>query len=242
MKIGNKIIHLNSVDSTNNYIANLNKSNEIDSGTVILADEQFNGRGQRGSGWSANPGENLTFSFFLDNVNLAVDKQFFLTELVSLVLIDLLHKNGVDAKIKWPNDIYVEGKKISGMLIENQLSHSGIKSTIIGVGLNINQQNFEGFKATSLIIETGQFRQMNDVLFSFVESFNRLSSIFSPQRFDEIHNEYLSKMYLFKEESKFSDEKEVFNGEIVNVLNTGQLVVKREEVENEYNLKEIKFL
>ena len=84
MKIGTKIIRLESVDSTNNYVANLLKAREINSGTVVLADEQFAGKGQRGSEWATNAGENLTFSFFLDNVNLSVNRQFELTQLVSL--------------------------------------------------------------------------------------------------------------------------------------------------------------
>ena len=243
MKIGNKIIHLDSVDSTSNYIANLMKRNEVENGTVILADDQFDGRGQRGAEWSVDPGENLTFSFLLKNVNLSVSNQFFLTELVSLSLVDLLQKNGLKAEVKWPNDIYLNGKKIAGVLIENQLSHATIKSSIVGIGLNVNQESFMGFSATSIKIATGQFRTIKDVLFSFIESFNRISEKFPSSHFNLIHEKYLSNLYLLNKVSSFSDKEGEFTGEIINVLESGQLVLRKENGnEIEYNLKEIEFL
>ncbi|HIP32513.1 MAG TPA: biotin--[acetyl-CoA-carboxylase] ligase, partial [Crocinitomicaceae bacterium] len=168
MKIGNKIVRLASVDSTNNYIANLVKEREITSGTVVLADEQFLGKGQRGSEWTTNAGENLTFSFFLDNVNLSVENQFILTQLVSLSLIELLDKLNVKAKIKWPNDIYIDSTKVAGVLIENQLSFGQIKSSVIGIGLNVNQKKFDGFNATSLFLENEVHHSLMDILLSFI--------------------------------------------------------------------------
>ena len=172
MQIGRKIIRLESVDSTNNYIANLLKEGILEDGTVILADEQFAGKGQRNSEWLTSPGENLTFSFFLSNVNLSVQNQYFLTCIVSISLVQLLNKFGLDAKIKWPNDIYINNKKISGVLIENQLSSSEIKNSIIGIGLNINQREFDGLNATSVLVETEIRRTPMDVLYSFIEIFN----------------------------------------------------------------------
>ncbi len=242
MKIGNKIIHLDSVDSTSNYIAKLVKANEVKSGTVILADEQFQGRGQRDAEWVVNPGENLTFSFLLDGVNLSVEQQFFLTELVSLSVLDLLKKYDLSAQIKWPNDIFIGGKKVAGILIENQLNKSVIKSSIVGVGLNVNQIKFNNFSATSLKKESKHFFKVQDVFFSFIESFNRLSEEFLNTHFDVIHEKYLSNLYLLNEESIFSDDEGEFRGQIVNVLETGQLVVKKKDEDTIYNMKEIKFL
>ena len=111
MEIGQKIIHLDSVDSTNNYVANLINEGKIEHGTVVLADAQLEGRGQRNARWSVNAGENLTFTVFMDNVNLSVARQFFLNRLVSLCLVRFLCKLGLSPKIKWPNDIFVGGKK-----------------------------------------------------------------------------------------------------------------------------------
>ena len=156
MQIGQKIIHLESVDSTNNYVANLIKRSEITHGTVIMADEQFAGKGQRGAEWYVKPGENLTFSFFLENVNLSVSQQFYLTQVVSLSLVDVLTTLKLTAQIKWPNDIYIKDRKIAGVLIQNQVSNGMVNTAIIGIGLNVNQQSFEGFSATSLISEEGE--------------------------------------------------------------------------------------
>ena len=242
MKIGRKIIRLDSVDSTNNYAANLLKQGEIESGTVILADEQYAGRGQRDAEWLVKPGENLTFSFFLANVNLSVNNQFYLTQLVSLSLIDLLLKFGVSATIKWPNDIYVGQKKIAGVLIENQLAFNQVKSSIFGIGLNVNQQEFDGFKATSMFLESGVSKIPNDVLFSFIESFNKIGGTFSSNQVESIREEYLRNLYLRKIRALFEDELGKFEGEIVNVLDSGELVIDREGELKSYNLKEIKFI
>ena len=138
-QIGRKIVRLESVDSTNNYTANLIKSGELVHGSVIMAVEQTNGRGQMGAEWLVKPGENLTFSIFLDNVNLSVDNQFFLTRLVSVSLIDFLANFNIPAMIKWPNDLFVNDKKIAGVLIENNVSGSFIQKSIIGIGLNVNE-------------------------------------------------------------------------------------------------------
>ncbi len=242
MKIGNKIIHLDSVDSTSNYIANLLKTKKVENGTVVLADNQVDGRGQRGAEWVVKPGKNITLSFLLGSVNLSVEDQFFLTELVSLTVIDLLQKMGLKAEIKWPNDIFVNGKRIAGILIENQLGKSIIKSSIIGIGLNVNQTEFEGFVATSIKKETNQFRGLMDVIFSFIESFNQLSARYSIHQRDEIHKEYLSNLFLFNIVSTFEDDSGVFLGKIIDVQTTGQLIIESEWGKKEYNLKEISFL
>ena len=135
MKIGSKIIHLESVDSTNNYAANLVRQGNCDHGTVILADDQFLGKGQRGSEWIATKGDNLTTSIVLTPDNLSVEDQFYLTCLASLSVVDTLKEYHIEASIKWPNDIYVEHKKIAGILIENSFQGNSIKSSIIGIGL-----------------------------------------------------------------------------------------------------------
>lgn len=242
MKIGDKIIHLESVDSTNNYIANLAKRGDIQSGTVVLADEQFAGKGQRGAEWLVKPGENLTFSFFMDNVNLSVDNQFILTQVVSLSMVHLLNKLGITASIKWPNDIYIKNTKIGGILIENQLLLSQIQSTIVGIGLNINQEVFSEFSATSLLNLTGIRRVPSDVLFSFVDSFNEIWKDYLKSTRASLQEKYLDNLYLLNLESSFEDDNGRFRGEINDVLPNGKLVIKAGDVEREYDLKEIKFL
>jgi len=239
MKIGRKIIRLDVVDSTNNYIANLVKEGTIDSGTVIMADEQFAGKGQRDAQWQSSPGENLTFSFFLDDVNLSVERQFLLAQIVALSIVKFLGNNGLLAEIKWPNDIYVNGKKIAGVLIENQLRGSQIKSAIIGVGLNVNQTQFDGFNATSVKLECGQNKLLHDLLFSYIGVFNeKIINLHDKQ----MKRDYLDNLYQRNVLSKYQDSHGSFKGEIVDVLENGKLVLLKDNIEHYYDLKEIVFL
>jgi BirA family biotin operon repressor/biotin-[acetyl-CoA-carboxylase] ligase len=180
-EIGSKIIRLESVDSTNNYTANLIKEGKIDHGTVILAVDQFGGRGQRDAEWLVKPGENLTLSIFLDRVNLSVENQFRISKWISLAVVDLLASRGIQAEIKWPNDIFVNGKKIAGMLIENSLGSSLVKSSIVGIGLNVNQTEFSGFEATSMKLELGDHSSLDELLFSLIGKINNKSSLLNEE-------------------------------------------------------------
>lgn len=241
MQIGVKIIRLESVDSTNNYIANLLKAGELTNGTVILADEQFAGRGQREAEWLTKPGENLTFSIFIDNVNLSVQKQFYLSCFISITLVELLDKFGLKAKIKWPNDIYINQQKIAGVLIENQLSSSFIKSSIVGIGLNVNQIDFGNLKATSIQKEINERKTPMDVLYLFIEQFNSRWKNFSEGTFVELKEKYLNNLFQFNEKHLYEDENGEFEGGIIDVLDSGHLVIESVSGIRQYDLKEIKF-
>ena len=142
MFLGSQIFRLDKVDSTNNFAANLIEEQLCRNGALILADTQTAGKGQRGSLWESEPGKNLLCSYVYFPDNLSVD---FLQELnicLSISLIKCLKYFEIDAEIKWPNDILVDGKKISGILIENNVRAGKVKSMIFGIGLNINQQSF----------------------------------------------------------------------------------------------------
>lgn len=242
MEIGRQIIHLDRVDSTNNYTANLIKTGQIASGTVILADEQFAGRGQRDAQWHTQAGENLTFSLFLDSVNLSVDRRFVLTQLVSMSLLDLCAKLGLPVKIKWPNDIYCGDRKIAGVLIENQLQGDRVKSTIIGVGLNVNQDEFHGFKATSLFIETGVHRFPKEILYSYTLSFNAMWQKYMDGRYDRLKVDYLKNLYQLGVQARFSDAHGEFTGAIVDVEESGRLVIRKGSEDCAYEIKEVSFM
>ena len=144
--VGQNLIKLSDVDSTNNFLKLLvSKSEPLPEGTVIMADNQFAGRGQQQSSWQSEPGKNLTFSLYLHPVFLPVTKQFLLNMAISVALNKALRQiTGVDIKIKWPNDIYYGHKKLGGVLIENMLSGQTYKTGIIGIGINVNQVDFSG--------------------------------------------------------------------------------------------------
>ncbi len=142
--VGQNLITIKEVDSTNNFLKNLSSNSKpLPEGTVIMAESQFAGRGQQQNRWHTEPGKNLTFSILLNPVFLAATNQFDLTRVVSLGVFDALKPLlGENLKIKWPNDIYYDDKKLGGILIESVLQGSQLKQAIIGIGLNVNQQVF----------------------------------------------------------------------------------------------------
>ncbi len=218
------------------------KGGKVDHGAVILAVEQFAGRGQRNAEWLANPGENLTFSLFWDEVNLSVDQQFKITKFISLALVELLGRFQINAKIKWPNDIYVGNKKIAGILIENQLVGSRINSSVIGIGLNVNQGRFEGLNATSMALQRGCKFVPDEILFAFMEILNDLSDGGEriPLTLDE---NYMENLYLRDSEAQFFESGlGLFTGKIVGVEEQGRLIVEVEGKERSFDLKEISFV
>lgn len=152
-EIGHKIIHLERVDSTNNYVANMIKENNIEHGTVILADMQTNGRGQRRNRWQSEPFANLTMSIYVTPKQLTQQTHLVLNHVVSLALKSWLDEKLKHVNIKWPNDILIESKKIAGVLIENSWQSDNLKHSIIGIGINVNQDKFENIKSTSLFKE-----------------------------------------------------------------------------------------
>lgn len=144
------IIWLKSVDSTNSE--SRRRISDMDNLSVVSALSQTEGRGQRGNRWYSEPGENLTFSLVLkfpangltgDLEPMQAYDQFVLSAVTSLSVVELLAEHGIQARIKWPNDIYVGNKKVCGMLIQNSLRGEWIADSIIGIGLNVNQRNFD---------------------------------------------------------------------------------------------------
>ena len=168
------ITWLDTLDSTNSEA--LRRLPELPSGTVLSAREQTAGRGQRGNSWFSEPGQNLTFSIVLKDLPLKAAEGMQLNYLASVAVADYLQACGVSAAIKWPNDIYVGDRKICGMLIENGLAtDGGIASSVIGIGLNVNQLQFNSLvNATSLAACTGRQYNLPRELEAFLAVFEGL--------------------------------------------------------------------
>lgn len=242
MNIGQKILRLDTVDSTNNYTANLLIEGKLESGTVILADEQTAGRGQRGSQWSSNAGENLLFTLFIEPDNMSVEDQQVLTHFASVSLINILRKIGISALIKWPNDIFVNDKKIAGILIENNIRGGNISSSIIGIGLNVNQGSFNLLSATSVKNETDNFYSINEILFLLIQEMNSLWKEIEKCNFQKLRSEYLDNLYLIDQLANFSDMEGNFKGIIKGVTQEGYLLIEKNSELKKYDLKEIRFI
>lgn len=246
--IGQNAIHLTAVDSTNSYASEMLRQMRPTEGTIIYTFEQQKGRGQRGNNWYSEPNKNVAFSLILHPSFLGVNEQFLLTKIASLAVADLMAElisgASVPVSIKWPNDIYADDKKIAGILIENSIGDHSIQSAVIGIGLNINQENFneENFSATSLKMIKATDFNLDDIverLCEFLEA--RYLQLKSNKR-ESIDRAYLERLYRLNEWKKYTDSKGTFEGKIINVSGSGKLQVElRDSQTREFDLKEIVF-
>jgi len=245
--VGQNFVLLKEVDSTNNFLKELvSNSKPVIEGTVIMAENQYAGRGQQQNGWFAEPGKNLTFSLLLNPHFLAVTNQFDLVRAVSLGVFDALEPLlGADLKIKWPNDIYYQDRKLGGMLIENMIQGGQIKNSIIGIGLNINQENFAPGLANPVSLK--QILQKDYELRSILSDICRYIEAWylklKAGKIADVRNSYLSRLYWLNEEKTFRTKNELVTGAIKNVCYNGLLVIENNIGEElEFSLKEIEFV
>ncbi|WP_316807446.1 biotin--[acetyl-CoA-carboxylase] ligase [Pedobacter agri] len=244
--VGQNLIKLKEVDSTNNYLKELlSKSEPLPEGTAIMADNQFAGRGQQNSVWQTEEGKNISASIYLRPSFLALHKQFYLNIAVSLAVSDALsHFIPQGIKIKWPNDIYYLDKKLGGILIENTLTGSSFKSSVIGIGLNINQEHFSeeiSFKSTSvfqILHSEVQLEVIMEKLFVFMEKYYL---ILKSGKFSILHDIYLQRLYRFGITGIYKQGGEVFEGIINGVEESGLLLMNVGGTQKSFNFKEIEF-
>lgn len=239
-----KIIHLDTVDSTNNYAAKLYNTGGIVCETVIMADIQTNGRGQREKTWQSDPYQNLTFSVILPAGKVIFNSSVRLVFVVSLSISRFLSKLGLETSLKWPNDIYVDGKKIAGILIENNYSGSKVNYSIIGIGLNVNQKEFGITNATSLSIELSKGYNLRELLLSLLSDLNESLNELSSLSFDEIVKQYNELLFGKGEKLQFREKSKdkIFTGEIIGVNKDGDIFILVEGEEKAFKNGEVDFL
>lgn len=239
---GKEIIHLSNIDSTNNFAAKLLSENLCQNGAVIMADVQTQGKGQRGNIWLSESGKNLLSSFVFKPDNLSVENQIALTWATSLSLLKTLRKFNIEALIKWPNDIFVGRKKIAGILIENQLQGTRISCSIIGIGLNINQNFFKDLNATSVLLETNQIVEPRTFLNLLAHEMNEQFEFIYFFSFDFLKSEYDSNLFQINELKSYKDESGEFIGKIIGTTNEGKILIEKSNAIQSYGLKEVTFL
>jgi BirA family biotin operon repressor/biotin-[acetyl-CoA-carboxylase] ligase len=242
--IGHTVISLAEVDSTNNYAATLLNETKVTNGTIVLAQNQVKGKGQRGSMWFVEPNKNLTFSIILTDLKIPANKQFLISMWVANVLSSFLkEKFLIKNNIKWPNDIIVNRRKIAGILIENSLKGQFIQNSIVGVGFNVNQTNFpDEILATSLKSEINKELELNEVFDALITSFNQSYLHFAKQDEATLFENYYAKLYGYKSKISLKDADGNFEGIISKVLPDGRLVIHKSGSEKIYSLKELQFL
>ena len=247
MKIENSVFNiqkLDSTESTNKYCEALDLS-QVGDFTCYWALEQTAGIGQRGNHWHSSSGKNLTFSLVLHPIFLPADRQFKLTQALSLALVDFLSTFNfkLSVSIKWPNDIYVDGKKICGTLASTRLQGNVIASAICGIGLNVNEQVFPDWipHPTSLSLLTGQKYdlepQLRQLLACIEKRYNDLKSGIDPER------EYLAYLLNLNVRARYIYNKEDIAATITGIDPHGRLLLTTDDGRSiSCGMKEIIFL
>lgn len=238
-----RIIKLNAIDSTNTYMRRLSGEENLEDYTIVTAKHQTQGRGQMGTVWNSENSKNLMFSVFKDISQFQLENPFLISIVTSLAILRTLQSFSISKlTIKWPNDILSEDKKICGILIENVIKQNNLSNTIIGIGLNVNQTEFNNLpKASSLKLITGNVFDLEEVLFQIIKNLKHYFKILKRADYASLKSDY--EMYLFRKDkpSTFKDrEGFVFSGFIKNVTISGNLqVLLEDDIIKEYDLKDI---
>lgn len=240
------IIQLKETKSTNLYLKNLLiHQDDIEEGTIVSAQLQSAGRGQQGTYWEAEDGKNLTFSIVLYPTMINIHEQFIISQLVSLAIKDCLSEYTDNVTIKWPNDIYWRNNKICGMLIENNLIDNKIGQSVIGIGLNINQDKFisDAPNPTSLKKITGKEYNLDKILTDISERI--LLYYANVKKQDKTNIIRLYKESLFRGDGYhlYHDGVIDFLAKIQDVEPSGTLVLETMEQEiRKFAFKEVKYI
>ena len=242
--IGNKIININDVDSTNSYLSKILDDKEVEEGLAVIANNQTEGRGQFKNRWESTKGLNILISFVIYPQFLNAERQFMLSKFTSLGIKYFLNDYLDDVKIKWPNDIYVKDKKIAGVLIENTLRSTVISSSVIGIGVNVNQTLFSSTipNPGSLMLETAKSFDIDKLIVKLFVQLNFWYNRLINMEFDAINNEYLASLYQYNQQSDYHDNTGDFKATIVDIDLNGRLCLLDSDNQlRTYAFKEVVF-
>jgi BirA family biotin operon repressor/biotin-[acetyl-CoA-carboxylase] ligase len=245
MIIGSKQLFYENVSSTNTEASLLLKAGAPEEGTVIYTDFQSAGRGQQGNRWESEKGRNLLISIILYPESVSPDEQFLISIMASLGICDMLDNYFQGSKIKWPNDIYAGDDKIAGILIENTIMGEKTGSTVIGIGLNINQTDFPDFlpDPVSMKMITGEEYDCNLIMNHLLASLDkRYKELLYGDR-EDLRKEYIPRLYRLGEWHNFRAENRSFPGKITDIATSGKLrIEKRDGTTAEFGFKEIEYI
>ena len=236
------IYHFSTTASTNDDA----RDEKYREGDVVWADFQTAGRGQRGHEWHSRKGENLTFSVVLEPSFVPIAEQFSVSEVVALSLVDMLAEYGIEAKIKWTNDIYVGDKKLVGILIEHSLSSASLRRTVVGIGINVNQTDFDASlpNPVSMAQLLGGELDAEGVLRCFMIYLQRNYELLRGGAKSVLHDRYNSLLYRKNEYHTYAlPSGEKFRAKILGTAPSGALRLESEEgATKDYLFKEVEFV
>ena len=247
-----KITHFKNIDSTNSYLQNLLDKGEDVADNVVVTDFQTSGKGQGKNVWQSEDGKNLLFSIALDMSFLKAEDQFLLTQMVSVAMINVL-KNYLPEEnlfIKWPNDIYYKDKKIAGILIKNEIKGMMLGTSIIGIGLNVNQTTFDENlpNPISMKMITGKDYDLEEILLAISCQLSAVSNYVNRQQTTDnrpcitFNSQYTSYLYRYEQWTFYEHEGIVKEMMIIGFDKYGRLILKeKNDREVVCNQKEIIF-
>ena len=244
-----KITRFKTLESTNQYLQNLLNEGIDIVDNIVVTDYQTSGKGQGKNVWESENGKNLLFSIALDMSFLKAENQFLLTQIVSVTMINVLKKYLPEESlsIKWPNDIYFNNKKIAGILIKNEIRGMMMGTSIIGIGLNVNQTSFNEDlpNPISMKMITGNDFELetilNDICFELrALSYEQYRNTHSSQL---TAHSYIKYLYRYKQWASYEHEGQVKEMMIIGYDQFGRLILKeKNDREVVCDLKEIIFV
>lgn len=242
-----RIIEIPVTDSTNSWLTT--HAGELEAPVMVYALEQTAGRGQRGNSWESEPGKNLTASVLLKPENVLPAEQFAISEGVALAVVDTLRDFMIEARVKWPNDIYVGDYKICGILIEHSILGMSISRTIAGIGINVNQLQFlsDAPNPVSMAEVTGREYSLHEVAASLGRHLDeRMRAVFSVDARDRerLHEAYMASLWRRVGLYPFMDKKrgDEIMARIVGVAPDGILTLETEDRERRsFAFKEVEW-
>ena len=240
-------LKLDATDSTNSYLKELVGSGVPGNWTVVSTREQVQGRGQQGAHWFSDVGKNLTFSILIRETGLKATDQFILNCAVSNGIFKVLEDSEVPRlKVKWPNDIMSGSSKLAGILIENSLITDRITHSIVGIGLNVNQEVFPSDlpQAVSMRQLTQKKYNLESLLGNLVESIAQEIELVERGEFETLRQNYINRMYRQNKPHMFRvPGGQPFVAQIQGTTDNGLLILRHED-DNlvNYAFKEIEYL
>jgi BirA family biotin operon repressor/biotin-[acetyl-CoA-carboxylase] ligase len=241
--IGKQVIFLPKCRSTNDIAAEMLNKGVLSEGSIIITDHQYAGRGQRGNVWNSEANKNLTFSVVLKPSFILPRDNFYLNIISSLSIIEALQQPGFESfKIKWPNDIFYKNHKIGGILIENNIQSGKIENSIVGIGLNVNQTDFDEIpQATSLNAIFKKTVNINDMLNRIILQFEKTYFKLKDNHLQDLKKRYTTNLYWINEAHTFRSSI-TFMGEIMGIDDYGRLEVNIDGNKKKFKFKEITYL
>ncbi len=239
------IIKIDSTASTNSELKKLCLEQNLQSFSALVTQKQTAGRGQAGNSWESEPYKNLTFSIILFPEDLPAKQSFFISRIFSLAVKETLDKYIEHVSIKWPNDIYFKKQKICGTLIENEITGAHISSSIIGIGLNVNQENFISNAPNPISLKqiTGKEYCLDELLDSILNIAKDRYQQFLSGNTEEIRSAYQNALFQKSDFYSYEDKNGIFQAKINGIDDDGTLILETTDKEiRRYQFKEVRFI